>query len=119
MLTRGVVVYHFKTKLYAVNLVQKMISLIKMVQFQWIRAYFSKVSLLFSLTYQAYFPIHCALIQHRWILVSAKPKLLQSFKNTCSLKNNLQNQQQIRVAIDGGHLMYTMVNWHKESYSDS
>ena len=96
-----------------------MISLIKMVQFQWIRAYFSKVSQLFSLTYQAYFPIHCALIQHRWILVSTKLKLLQSFKNTCSLKKNLQNQQQIGAAIDGGHLMYIMVNWHKGSYSDS
>ena len=26
------------------------------------------------------------------------------------------NDQQIGVVIDGGHLMYTMVNWQKQSY---
>ena len=50
------------------------------------------------------------------MLVPAKSKLLEPFKETCSFKTNLTNDQQIGVAIDGGHPMYTMVNWQKQSY---
>lgn len=56
-----------------------------------------------------YFLVHCALIQDRWM----------SFKNTYSFKTNLTNHQQITVSIDGGELMYTTINWHKKSHSDS
>ena len=50
------------------------------------------------------------------MLVPAKAKLLEPFKETCSFKTNLTNDQQIGVVIDGGHLIYTMVNCQKQSY---
>ena len=50
------------------------------------------------------------------MLVPAKVKLLEPFKETCSFKTNLTNDQQIGVVIHGGHLIYTMVNCQKQSY---
>ena len=48
------------------------------------------------------------------MLVPAKSKLLEPFKETCSSKNHLGDGRQIGAIIDGGHLMYTMVNWQKQ-----
>lgn len=55
------------------------------------------------------------------MLVTAKPKLQEQFKEICSFKTSLTNDQKIGVVIDGRHLMYTMVNWQKQSsfYRDS
>ena len=49
------------------------------------------------------------------MLVTAKPKLQEQFKEICSFKTSLKNDQKIGVVIDGRHLMYTMVNWQKQS----
>ena len=48
------------------------------------------------------------------MLVPAKSKLLEPFRETYSFKTNLINDQQIGVVIDGGHLMLTIVNWPKQ-----
>ena len=49
------------------------------------------------------------------MLVTAKPKLQEQFKEICSFKTSLTNDQKIGVVIDGRYLMYTMVNWQKQS----
>ena len=75
MLTKGVADYHFKSSLQAVNMVQKIrlsdtdgsVSVDSNLLFQRLTAILlSGKTMTIKLTYQTYFPIHCALIQHRW-----------------------------------------------------
>ena len=105
MLTKGVVVYHFKRRLYAVDSVQKIsfsdrdvsgsvdLSLLfqslTAIPFEWKRIMTIKP------TYQLIFLfiVHLFRIVGCWFF---------SFENTCSFKTNLTNHQQISVAIDGG-----------------
>ena len=131
MLTKSVADYHFKTSLQAVNLVQKThisdkdgsVSVNPKLLFQSLTAILlsgknndNRINLsdLFSYSLCVY-PASLAYSSSE-MLVSAKSKLLEPFKETCSIKTNLTNDQQIGVVIDGVDLMYTMVNWEKQSY---
>ena len=123
MLTKRVADYHFKTSLQAVNLVQKIrisdkegsVSVNPKLLFQSLTAILlsgknndNQINLsdLFSYSLCAY-PAPLA-YSPSGMLVSAKSKLLEPFKETCSIKTNLTNDQQIGVVIDGVDLMYTM-----------
>ena len=131
MLTKSVADYHFKTSLQAVNLVQKIrisdtdgsVSVDPNLLFQRLTAILLSgknndnqinLSNLFSYSLCAY--PGSLVYSPLEMLVPAKSKLLEPFKETSSFKTNLTNDQQIGVVIDGGHLMYTVVNWQKQSY---